>query len=138
MLYRLVRTYLTPYAGMLGVLLALQLVATLASLYLPSLFGQIIDELNDNLDEYSRQHRDVRKAIPKLLKAIDDWSGTLSSASDNEAYNVVRKIALDNLKDTREITQQLQTELDAWFKAHPEALKEEKKRNADPHAVRPE
>jgi len=44
MLYRLVRTYLTPYAGMLGVLLALQLVATLASLYLPSLNGRIIDE----------------------------------------------------------------------------------------------
>jgi ATP-binding cassette subfamily B protein len=44
MLYRLVRTYLTPYAAMLGVLLALQVVATLASLYLPSLFGRIIDE----------------------------------------------------------------------------------------------
>jgi ATP-binding cassette subfamily B protein len=44
MLYRLVRTYLTPYAPMLGVLLVLQLVATLASLYLPSLNGQIIDE----------------------------------------------------------------------------------------------
>ena len=44
MLYRLVRTYLTPYAPMLGVLLALQLVATLASLYLPSLNGRIIDE----------------------------------------------------------------------------------------------
>ena len=101
-------------------------------------FGQIVDELNDNLDEYSRQHRDVRKALPKLLKAIDEWSATLSSASDNDAYNVVRKIALDNLKDTREITQQLQTDLDAYFKAHPEALKDEKKRNADPHAVRPE
>ena len=44
MLYRLIRTYLTPYAGMLGVLLVLQLVATLASLYLPSLNGRIIDE----------------------------------------------------------------------------------------------
>ena len=44
MLYRLVRTYLTPYAAMLGVLLVLQLVATLASLYLPSLNGRIIDE----------------------------------------------------------------------------------------------
>ncbi len=44
MLYRLVRTYLTPYAAMLGVLLVLQVVATLASLYLPSLFGRIIDE----------------------------------------------------------------------------------------------
>jgi ATP-binding cassette subfamily B protein len=44
MLYRLVRAYLTPYAAMLGVLLVLQLVATLASLYLPSLNGRIIDE----------------------------------------------------------------------------------------------
>ena len=44
MLYRLIRTYLTPYAAVLGVLLVLQLVATLASLYLPSLNGQIIDE----------------------------------------------------------------------------------------------
>ncbi len=44
MLYRLVRTHLRPYAVPLGVLLALQLVATLASLYLPSLNGRIIDE----------------------------------------------------------------------------------------------
>ena len=101
-------------------------------------FGQIVDELNDNLDEYSRQHRDVRKALPKLLKATDDWIATLSSAADNEAYNIVRKLALDNLKDTREITQQLQTDLDAYFKAHPEAEKAEKQRNANPHAVRPE
>ena len=44
MLYRLVRTHLTPYAVPLAVLLVLQLVATLASLYLPSLNGRIIDE----------------------------------------------------------------------------------------------
>ena len=44
MLYRLVRAHLRPYAVPLGVLLALQLVATLASLYLPSLNGRIIDE----------------------------------------------------------------------------------------------
>lgn len=44
MLYRLVRDHLRPYAVPLGVLLALQLVATLANLYLPSLNGRIIDE----------------------------------------------------------------------------------------------
>ncbi|PKW26502.1 ABC transporter ATP-binding protein [Phycicoccus duodecadis] len=44
MLVRLVRTYLRPYSGALAVLLALQLVGTLASLYLPSLNGRIIDE----------------------------------------------------------------------------------------------
>jgi ATP-binding cassette subfamily B multidrug efflux pump len=44
MLYRLVRDHLKPYAGMLAVLLVLQLVGTIASLYLPSLNGRIIDE----------------------------------------------------------------------------------------------
>jgi ATP-binding cassette subfamily B multidrug efflux pump len=44
MLYRLVRTHLTPYTAPLLVLLALQFVATIASLYLPSLNGRIIDE----------------------------------------------------------------------------------------------
>ena len=44
MLVRLVRTHLRPYSGPLLFLLALQLVGTLASLYLPSLNGRIIDE----------------------------------------------------------------------------------------------
>ncbi len=100
--------------------------------------GQIADELNDNLDEYSRFHRDVRKALPKLLEATDRWTATLSAVADNDAYNIVRRIALDNLKDTHEVAGALQTDLAAYFKAHPEAEKAEKKRGTDPHAVRPE
>lgn len=44
MLIRLLRTHLRPYRGRLVVLVALQIVATLAMLYLPSLNGRIIDE----------------------------------------------------------------------------------------------
>jgi hypothetical protein len=99
-------------------------------------FGALADELNDNLDEYSRNHRDVRKALPRLIQATERWSTTLRSPPDQEAYAVVRKIALDNVKDTRDLCQSLQTDLDAWFKAHPDAEKEEKKRYSDPHAVR--
>ena len=101
-------------------------------------FGQIVDELNDNLDEYSRFHRDVRKALPKLLQTTDHWIATVNAISDNDAYNIVRRITLDNLKDTREIVVNLQTDLAAYFKAHPEAEQAEKKRTSDPHAVRPE
>jgi ATP-binding cassette subfamily B multidrug efflux pump len=43
-LIKLLRTYLRPYASMLLVLVALQLVATMASLYLPSLNADIIDK----------------------------------------------------------------------------------------------
>jgi ATP-binding cassette, subfamily B, multidrug efflux pump len=44
MLIRVVRTYLTPYRHLLSALVLLQLVGTMASLYLPSLNGRIIDE----------------------------------------------------------------------------------------------
>ena len=44
MLIRIVRDYLRPYRGLVAVLVGLQLVGTIASLYLPSLNGRIIDE----------------------------------------------------------------------------------------------
>lgn len=98
-------------------------------------FGQVVDELNDNLDEDSHNHRDVRKVLPKLLQATDRWSTTLRSPAEDEAYSVVRRIALDNVKDARELAQALGPDLDAYYKAHLDAEKEEKRRSADPHAV---
>lgn len=94
-------------------------------------FGAIADELNDNLDEYSTKHRDVRKALPKLIEATERWSTTLRSPADDQAYNVVRRIALDALKDMREIASTMQTEQAAYFKEHPDAVRLEKDR-ADP------
>ena len=44
MLIRIIRDYLRPYRGLVAVLVTLQLVGTMASLYLPSLNGRIIDE----------------------------------------------------------------------------------------------
>ena len=44
MLIRIIRDYLRPYSGLVGVLVGLQLIGTMASLYLPSLNGKIIDE----------------------------------------------------------------------------------------------
>lgn len=43
MLVRIVREYLRPYRALVAVLVALQLAGTIASLYLPSLNGRIID-----------------------------------------------------------------------------------------------
>lgn len=98
-------------------------------------FGKIVDELNDNLDDYTRRHRDVRKALPKLVEATDRWSTTLRNTGENEAFQVVERIVRDDVKDTRELAVSLQAELDAYFKAHPEAEAREKQRAADPHAV---
>jgi hypothetical protein len=97
-------------------------------------FAGIIDELNDNLDEYDRQHRDVRKALARLLTATAHWSATLQAPPDDEAYNTVRKIALHNTDDTHALAQELIASLDTYFKEHPEAAAAEKKRTESPHA----
>ena len=44
MLIRLLRTHLRPYTSWLGAVVVLQLVGTMASLYLPSLNADIIDK----------------------------------------------------------------------------------------------
>ena len=43
MLLRLLRAYLKPYSRPLAIIVVLQLASTIASLYLPSLNGDIID-----------------------------------------------------------------------------------------------
>jgi hypothetical protein len=95
--------------------------------------GSIADELNDNLDDYNIKHRDVRKALPKLLQEIDRWSTSLRAAGDDDRYKVVRKIALDTLQDMHSIAEEMQSSQASYFKEHPEAEKLEKKRASDPH-----
>lgn len=97
--------------------------------------AEIADELSDNLDEYKKNHRDVRKALPKLVLGIERWSSSLRAPADDKAYNIERKLALDGLKDMRDEAEQMETEEAAYFKAHPEAEKVEKERAAHPHAT---
>src|SRR5665213_2626775 len=88
-------------------------------------FTSIADELEDNLDDYSTRHGDVRKSLPKLLEATDRWSSALTSPPDDEAYNVSRKLALEAIRDLREDTTEMIASQKSWFAAHPPA-KEEK------------
>src|SRR5277367_6016279 len=51
-------------------------------------FTSIADELNDNLDDYGPNHRDVRKALPKLLDATERWSSNIKQPPENQAYDL--------------------------------------------------
>jgi len=102
---------------------------------LMSQMAGIADELSDNLEELDKQHRDVRKALPKVVSATERWSTALRAPADDVAYNVERKLALDALKDMRELAEGMETEEEAYFKEHPEAEKAEKERVAHPHAT---
>lgn len=97
-------------------------------------FGAITDEMNDNLDELDKQHRDLRKILPKLVKATERWTTALRAPGDDDAYKIVRRIALDAVKDAHDMAVAMQTSEEAYFKAHPEAAKQEKARKNDPHA----
>lgn len=94
-------------------------------------FASIADEFNDNLDDYQSKHRDVRKSLPKLISAIERWNTTLRAPASDHAYDVVRTMALDSLKDMHDTATSMETEQAAYFKAHPDAAKLEKER-ADP------
>lgn len=95
-------------------------------------FTSIADELNDNLDDYGPAHRDLRKALPKLLAATDRWASTLKSPPENEAYAVSRKLALEAVRDLREESTRLIEEQRAWFATHPPA-KENQSETPTPH-----
>lgn len=82
-------------------------------------FTSIADSLEDNLNEYGPRHRDIRKSLPKLLRAIERWSSVIKSPADDEAYNVSRKLSLEALRDLREDTEHLIEDQKTWFAAHP-------------------
>ena len=84
-------------------------------------FSSIADDLDDNLDDYSKRQRDVRKVLPKLLSAIERWGTMLRTPPDDERYNVARKLALTALADVQESAQQLLTAQQTYFHDHPPA-----------------
>ncbi len=84
-------------------------------------FTSIADDLDDNLDDYSQHHRDIRKALPKLVAATERWGTALRSPPENEAYNVSRKLALETLADIHDAAAKMIDEQKAWFLAHPPA-----------------
>ncbi|HEX2918739.1 MAG TPA: hypothetical protein VHN81_09470 [Edaphobacter sp.] len=82
-------------------------------------FTSLANELEDNLEDYSDRHRDIRKALPKLIEASERWGTAIRTPADNAAYNVSRKIALESLDDVRQQANQVLEEQKAWFAAHP-------------------
>lgn len=101
-------------------------------------FASITDEFIDNLSAYRKRHRDVRKVLPKLLLQTSQWSTALEAPPSDDAYNIVRKVAVDNLKDLRSDAETLGPELDTYFKEHPDALLLEKQRMDPAHAHAPQ
>ena len=97
----------------------------------------ILDDLEDNLDDYSKRHWDIRKALPKLVAATERWGTELKTPPENEAYSVSRKLALESLADVHEAAVRMIEEQKAWFAAHPPARPAAPLPLAEPNPVHP-
>ena len=82
-------------------------------------FTAIADELDDNLDDYGPHHRDIRKALPKLIEATDRWATSLKTPPEDATYGLSRKLALDSIRDIHDAAAKLVDDQKAWFLAHP-------------------
>src|SRR5580704_11733675 len=82
-------------------------------------FTSIADELNDNLDDFGPNHRDIRKALPKLIDATERWASNIKQPPEDPAYDLARKLALESIRDIREVATQLVDDQKTWFAAHP-------------------
>ncbi len=82
-------------------------------------FASIADALDDNLDEYEKHHRDLRKVLPKLVAATERWGTALKTPPEHPTYTVARKLALESLNDVHQSAVELIGSQKAWFSAHP-------------------
>ncbi len=82
-------------------------------------FASIADDLDDNLDEYDKHHRDIRKILPKLVAATERWGTALKSPPVHPTYTLSRKLALESLNDIHQSATELIDSQKAWFLAHP-------------------
>lgn len=82
-------------------------------------FASIADDLEDNLDDYTRAHKDIRKPLGKLKGDLDRWETALKLPPDDPETDVARKLALEAVGDLREDLTTMIPEQAAWFKEHP-------------------
>jgi len=94
-------------------------------------FASIAEDLDDNLDDYSKHHRDLRKALPKLIAATDHWATVLKSPPNDDSYNVARALALEDLKDIHDAAIKLLAEQRIYFAAHPPDKEDNRSLNSD-------
>jgi len=79
----------------------------------------LANELEDNLVDYDKAHRDLRKPLPKLSDAILRWESVLKQPPDDASYNLTRKLALDAVADLKDDAKEMLPAEQAYFKEHP-------------------
>lgn len=81
-------------------------------------FTRLVDELQDNLDNYDQEHADIRKSLKDLVSASAKWEDVLNKPAIDEAYDFARKTALNAAQSINDQAKKLQDEQEKYFAKH--------------------
>jgi hypothetical protein len=90
-------------------------------------YTYLVDELQDNLDNYDETHADIRKALKELVPASKKWLDTVNKPPPDPAYDFPRKTAADASESLVDQVTKLQVELDKYFAEQKKEKKEQEK-----------
>lgn len=79
-------------------------------------FTRLVDELQDNLDEYDEHHSDIRKPLKEILDADARWQEVLKSSPPDPSYDFARKTAQEAAASIAEAAQKMMDEQILYFK----------------------
>ena len=81
-------------------------------------FTALMDELGDNLDQYSDRKADMRPALKKLNEDSPRWLTILKALPGEPAFDEARKDAIESNEDLASDSARLLTEQTTYFQAH--------------------
>lgn len=90
-------------------------------------YTRLVDELQDNLDNYDETHADIRKALKELVPAGKKWLDIVNKPPPDPVYDFPRKTAADASESLIDQATKLQTDQDKFFAEQKKQKKEQEK-----------
>ena len=81
-------------------------------------FTALMDELGDNLDQYSDRHADIRKALKSLADDSPRWLLILRALAGETSFNLSRKEAIESGEDLADQATRMLQEQTEYFREH--------------------
>ena len=83
-------------------------------------FSALMDELGDNLDTFAQRKADLRKSLKGLNESVQRWQAVLHDLSSEPGFDLSLKEAIDSINDLADQANEITTDQEAYFKAHPD------------------
>lgn len=89
-------------------------------------FTALLDEMNDNLDQYGDRHSDIRKALKPLTEDSPHWLNILRALPGEPGFDLSRKEAIEAGEDLDDHAKRLLSEQEAYFSTHKDEKGQER------------